>query len=278
MITPIQVLGQPAMRLRAADGAQATVLLHGAQVVSWIPVGDQERLYLSPTTQAGPGQAVRGGVPVVFPQFAGQGPLPQHGFARDRAWTWVEGVTRDGAAIAVLRLEDDGATDAIWPHRFEVELTVMVSGLALDIELAITNRNETRSFDFQAALHSYFLVDDLRRARLHGLFGSRYLDHVSGKTQHQEMDPQSFVGEIGRTYFDVSQALSLATAMGRMAIQAEGFPDRVVWNPGPKRASEIPDLPNDDWLRMLCIEVGAIGTPITLAAGQEWAARMSLVV
>ena len=54
-IQPTQVLGQPAMRLRAPDGAEATVLLHGAQLVSWIPAGDQERLYLSPQAVAGSG-------------------------------------------------------------------------------------------------------------------------------------------------------------------------------------------------------------------------------
>ena len=45
MIKPTTVLGQPAMWLRAPDGAEVTVLLHGGQIVSWIPAGDQERLY-----------------------------------------------------------------------------------------------------------------------------------------------------------------------------------------------------------------------------------------
>ena len=84
MIKPTTVLGQPAMWLRAPDGAEVTVLLHGGQIVSWIPAGDQERLYLSPQAVAGPGQAVRGGIPVCFPQFAKRGPLGQHGFSRQQ--------------------------------------------------------------------------------------------------------------------------------------------------------------------------------------------------
>ena len=96
--------------------------------------------------------------------------------------------------------------------------------------------------------------------------------------QHQEMDPQGFVGEIDRVYFDVTQPLALATAMGRMALQAEGFPDRVVWNPGPVKTAALADMPADDWLRMLCVEAGVIGTPLRLAPGQEWAARLSLAV
>ena len=41
-----EVLGQPAIVVRAPDGAQATVLLHGGHVVSWVPAGAEEQLYL----------------------------------------------------------------------------------------------------------------------------------------------------------------------------------------------------------------------------------------
>lgn len=272
MVEPTEVLGQPAMRLRAPDGAEATVLLHGAQLVSWIPAGDQERLYLSPTAAAGPGQAVRGGIPVIFPQFSQRGPLPRHGFVRDRAWHWVEGAVRSGAAIGVLRLTDDDATRAIWPHRFEAELSFSLAGLELDVELAIGNTGDT-PFDVTAALHTYLRVDDVRRARLGGLYGVRYVDTLTGTEQRQEMDPFSFVGEIDRIYFEAQAPLTLATAMGRMTITREGFDDVVVWNPGPVKAAALADLPDDDWLRMLCVEAAAIGTPVTLAPGQEWVAR-----
>ena len=272
MIKPTEVLGQPAMRLRAPDGAEATVLLHGAHLVSWIPAGDQERLYLSPSAMAGPGQAVRGGIPVVFPQFSQQGPLPRHGFARDRAWQWLEGVERGGAVIGVLRLVDDEATRARWPHRFEAELSFSLSGLQLDVELAISNTGDTR-FDFSAALHTYLRVDDVRRAKLAGLYGVRYQDKLTGAEQPQEMDPFSFVGEIDRIYFDAEAPLALSTGMGRMRIAQEGFADVVVWNPGPHKAAVMADMPADDWLRMLCVEAATIGTPVILAPGQEWVAR-----
>lgn len=277
MIEATEVLGQPAMRLRAPDGAEATVLLHGAQLVSWIPAGDQERLYLSPLAVAGPGQAVRGGIPVVFPQFGKRGPLPQHGFARNRAWQWLEGATRGDAVIGVLRLGDDAATRAIWPHAFEAELSVSLSGLQLDVELAISNTGST-AFEFSAALHSYLRVDDLRRARLGGLYGVRYADQLSGAEQQQEMDPFSFAGEIERVYHGVEAPLSLATAMGRMTIRCEGLADLVVWNPGPARARTIADLPDADWTQFLCVEAAAIDPTVSLAPGQEWVARQGFEV
>ena len=236
MISDVLVLGQPAKRLVAPDGAMATVLLHGGQVVSWVPAGDQERMYLSPTALAGPGQAVRGGMPVIFPQFEQRGPLPRHGLARNRAWQWAEGAVRGGAAIGVLRLVDDAATRAVWPHAFELELTLSLSGLRLDVELAVSNTGE-QAFEFTAALHSYLRVDDLARAKLHGLYGVRYQDMVHGGSQVQELDPLGFAGEIDRIYQDLRGPLSLATGMGRMAIEFEGFADAVLWNPGPAKAA-----------------------------------------
>lgn len=277
MIEAVSVLGQPAMRLVAADGAEATVLLHGAQLVSWIPAGDQQRLYLSPLARAGAGQAVRGGIPVCFPQFARRGPLPAHGFARTRAWQWLEGVERGGVAIGVLRLVDDEATRALWPHRFEAELSFTVTGLALDVELAVTNTGDA-AFDFTAALHSYLRIDDLRRARLGGLYAARYLDSLSGEEHRQQFDPIGFAGEVDRIYFDARDPLHLSTAMGRTAIHQEGFDDVVVWNPGPDKAAALADLPDEDWPHFLCVEAAAIGRPVALAPGETWLGRQGFEV
>ena len=40
MFDMIEVQGQPAVRVQSPDGAQATVLLHGAQVISRLKVAD----------------------------------------------------------------------------------------------------------------------------------------------------------------------------------------------------------------------------------------------
>ena len=54
--------------------------------------------------------------------------------------------------------------------------------------------------------------------------------------------------------------------------------DVVVWNPGPTRAAALADMPDDDWLQLLCVEAAVIGAPVTLAAGQEWVGRQGFVV
>lgn len=280
MITPVEVLGQPAMRLRASDGAEATVLLHGAHVVSWVPAGGVERLYCSPTAVAGAGQSVRGGIPVCWPQFNLRGELPghKHGFVRTRPWQWdaAQSATRGGAAIGVLRLTDDEATRALWPHAFEAELTVVVGANQLDVELAITNPGEA-PLRFTGALHSYLRVDDLHRARLAGLRGTPYLDTLTDQEQRQEMEPLGFVDEIDRIYWHAPRELVLESGLGALGIESEGFADAVVWNPGAAKAAALPDLPAEGWTQFLCVEAGAIGQPVVVEPGDTWIGRQTLV-
>ncbi len=110
----IDFRGVPAVRPCAPDGAEATVLLHGAQVVSWRPAQGgrpgEERLYLSDQAVFEAGHAVRGGVPVIFPQFERRGPLPRHGLARTRNWSAIEMRAASDHALTVLRLTDDEAS------------------------------------------------------------------------------------------------------------------------------------------------------------------------
>jgi len=49
-----------------------------------------------------------------------------------------------------------------------------------------------------------------------------------------------------------------------------GFPDAVIWNPGPVRASRLADLEPDGYLRMVCVEAAVAGTSVTLNPGEAW--------
>ncbi|HJW45969.1 MAG TPA: hypothetical protein VJ484_05715, partial [Lysobacter sp.] len=76
----------PAEWVRLQRGEDhAAIATHGAQVLSWQCCG-RERLYLSPRATFTPGQAIRGGVPVIFPQFSDRGSGLRHGFARLYDW------------------------------------------------------------------------------------------------------------------------------------------------------------------------------------------------
>jgi glucose-6-phosphate 1-epimerase len=275
--------GQPALGLLAPDGARATVLLHGAHLVSWIPAGGEEQLYLSPTAKYGLGASVRGGVPVIFPQFNQRGPdagLPRHGLVRTRSWEATESVRRDGHAIGVLRITDDLATRVHWPQGFEAELTVSLAGKVIDIELAIVNTGET-TFDFTAALHTYLRCNDAMKLQLEGLQGRDFEDAMAGGpvgevSGQQWGDVLTLVGPIDRIYHDVERPLTLRELGRKTSIAMRGFDDVVVWNPGPEGAAQLPDMPPDDWLQMLCVEAARVREPVRLAPGQEWAGMQSL--
>lgn len=274
---PIAFDGQPAVRLRAPSGAQATILLHGAHVVSWIPAGQEEQLYLSPTTKYGDGAAVRGGVPVIFPQFNQQGPLPKHGFVRNRAWQLETAEVRGEHAFAVLTLRDDAATRAIWPHAFTLELTVSVDAQRLEMELAVLNTGDS-AFEFQAALHTYLGCGDVRRVQLEGLLDQNYHDAVLDQPRQQWIDVVTIAQELDRIYWNAPRELTLREAGRRRLIQSQAFEDVVVWNPGPEKCAALPDMPDNDWLQMLCVEAAQIGERVRLGAGDEWVGMQTLVV
>jgi len=273
--------GQPALQLQSPDGAQAVVLLHGAHLVSWRPAGPDrqpgdEQLYLSERAIYAEGQAVRGGVPVIFPQFAERGPLPRHGLARTRHWELAESRVGADHAVAVLRLVDDDATKAHWPHAFEAELTVSISGPRLDIELAVINTDQA-PLHFTAALHTYLRVADVNLVRLEGLSGLRYIDSTSGE-EHLDFNQTLQVhGEVDRIYMRATQGLLLRDQGRRVALESQGFDDVVVWNPGPEKCSAMPDMPAEGWREMLCVEAARITHPIDLPPGEEWAGRQSLL-
>ena len=274
---PIAFDGQPAVRLRAPSGAQATILLHGAHVVSWIPAGQEEQLYLSPTTKYGDGAAVRGGVPVIFPQFNQQGPLPKHGFVRNRAWQLETAEVRGEHAFAVLTLRDDAATRAIWPHAFTLELTVSVDAQRLEMELAVLNTGDS-AFEFQAALHTYLGCGDVRRVQLEGLLDQNYHDAVLDQPRQQWIDVVTIAQELDRIYWNAPRELTLREAGRRRLIQSQAFEDVVVWNPGPEKCATLPDMPDDDWVQMLCVEAAQIGERVRLGAGEEWVGMQTLGV
>lgn len=271
--------GQPAILIRSPDGAQATVLLHGAHVVSWVPAGGTEQLYLSPTADHSAGKAVRGGIPVVFPQFEKKGPdrsLPRHGFVRNRAWQFESQRTGQDHAQATLQLSDNEDTRDLWPHSFALELTVSVSGAQLELELHVRNSGST-VWPFSAALHTYLAVSDLARVRLHGLQGLTYVDNLRNAEAVEDHPEKSFAGEIDRIYGQASSLL-LTEGKRQLQIQSDNLPDAVVWNPGRDKCAALTDMPDSDWERMLCVEAARILQPKTLSPGEEWTGRQSLTL
>ena len=267
------------IELRSADGAMASVHLHGGHVLSWTPAGERDsRLYLSPISKAAPGVAIRGGVPVIFPQFASEGPLPRHGFVRTARWSLLHQEQDGGQATAVLRLGSSAETLAIWPQPFELRLRVTVGGDRLSLELAVGNTGR-EAMRFNAALHTYLQVGEIGAAVLSGLQGLRYRDSAAGGVMRDEQDEAvRIAGEVDRIYFEAPSALALSDGQSHLRIEQTGFADTVVWNPGPTKAAALADLEQPDGYRhMLCVEAAVIGRPVGLASGEHWTGSQTLV-
>jgi glucose-6-phosphate 1-epimerase len=267
----------PIVTLRADDGAVAEVHRHGAHVTSWRPMGEgEDRLYLSGRSAFGETAAIRGGVPVIFPQFAAEGPLPRHGFARTSLWS-LGCVARegDGTAEAELVLRDSPETRAVWDAAFKAVLAVTVVARQLSITLRVENVGE-KPFSFTAALHTYLRVRDVGDAEIHGLRGTLY--RVSGDRSllADDADPLLLPDYIDRVYVGAPSPLELREADRSRRLESEGFPDAVVWNPGRERAAALHDLEPGDERRFVCIEAAAVQTPITLGAGRQWAGTQTL--
>lgn len=262
----------PAMLRHAGDHAAASA--HGAQVLSWCCHG-KERLYLSPRAEFAPGKAIRGGVPVIFPQFSGRGPGLRHGFARLGAWEYL---SSGDPAKARFALCDSASSRRFWPHPFRAEIAVDLAPHCLSITLQIANTGR-EPLAFTAALHTYLRVDDAASVHLLGLEGRHYLDSTQGGVAaRQPYEPLRFHAETDRIYPDVAGPLHLVEGRNSLQIDQTGFQEVVVWNPGADGAARTADLGPGEHTRFVCVEAAQVVRPVELAPGDTWQGRQVLTV
>lgn len=267
--------GLPAWRMRAADGAEVTVLERGAQVVSWQTPDGRERLYVSPQAQLAEGAPIRGGVPVCFPQFAGRGPLPQHGIVRTRPWQIDFGAIDKGRLS--LRITEDAQTLQLWPHAFALQIEVTASAGGLRIAFTAHNPGPA-SFTFMAALHTYLQVEALPACKLEGLPAGALFDNSEKVWRNFAGGVLDLSQPLDQVHAGVQGPLRLVEGKQDLSIVHSGFQDVVVWNPGAERARAITDLPDDDWSRFICVEAALIEAPHTLAPGDHWSGFQALAI
>jgi glucose-6-phosphate 1-epimerase len=273
-VQPLTFHGQPALQLTLPDGDSAVATLHGGQLLSWKAAG-AEQLYLSPQARFDGHGAIRGGVPLCFPQFNQRGTLPKHGFARNLPWQAVD--AGDGAIE--LRLATNPATQAFWPAHFAARLRVELAPGQLRVALTVRNTGST-PWPFTAALHTYLRVHDVTQARLEGLQDAPRWDAVRDARFAEPDAALRFGEEFDSVYAAPPHALHLHDGPRRLRIeQSPACPQTVVWNPGPVLCAQLADLPADGWRHMLCVEAASIDAPVLLEPGASWEGwqRLALV-
>ncbi|KAI3468651.1 hypothetical protein Pfo_025314 [Paulownia fortunei] len=234
-----------------------------------------------------PPAAVRGGIPICFPQFGNRGSLEQHGFARNRMWVIddnpppLQSTDSIGKAFIDLLRKSSDVDLRIWPHSYEFRLRVILN---VDGYLTLISRIRNvncKPFSFSFAYHTYFSVSDISEVRVEGLETLDYLDNLRNRERFTEQgDALTFESEVDRVYLSSSDAVAVFDHEKKrtFVIRKEGFPDVVVWNPWDKKSRAIADFGDEEYKHMLCVDAAAIEKPITLKPGEEWTGRVELSV
>lgn len=266
--------------LTTPAGASAEIYPYGAHITSWKTAAGREWMFLSRQAQFEPGKAIRGGVPVIFPQFSGFGPGQRHGFARNMEWQ-LEGEPAASAKESSCRfiLQADDKSLALWPHRFRAEFIPLLSESQLKMTLTIHNIDD-KPFSFTTALHTYLAVTDLHQVQLCGLKGLSYWDNNGSDFQRDRFifaqDTLEFPDAIDRVFFANSNPLQLIDGNHELTIENPGFHEVVVWNPGAEATKKLNDMADDEYRQMLCVEAAIIDRPITLMPGESWSGAQVL--
>lgn len=241
------------------EQASARISCQGAQVLSWIPKGEAEVIWVSQDASFAPGKSVRGGIPICWPWF---GPhttnaaFPAHGYARTVMWqvTAAErlenGETQVSFALDTRQL--DAARREMWPlsTRAEYRLTIAKS---LKMELTTVNASD-REIIIGEALHTYFNVSDVASTSVAGLDGKDYLDKTDGFKRKTQKGAITIDSEVDRVYLNTADDVAIDDKKRKIIIKKQGSQSTVVWNPWQAAAEKMGDLGQDGYLKMLCVE------------------------
>ncbi|KAJ6914137.1 glucose-6-phosphate 1-epimerase [Populus alba x Populus x berolinensis] len=270
--------------LRDPRGSTAEVYLYGAHVTSWKNDHGEELLFVSSKAIFKPPKAIRGGIPICFPQFGSHGSLEQHGFARNRFWsidTDPPPFPTNSKSFIDLILKSSEEDMQKWPHSYEFRLRVALgTGGDLMLTSRIRNTNaDGKPFTFTFAYHTYFSVSDISEVRVECLETLDYLDNLQNKERFTEQgDALTFESEVDKIYLSTPTKIAILDHEKKrtFVLRKDGLPDAVVWNPWDKKAKTMADFGDDEYKHMLCVEAAVVEKPITLKPGEEWKGRLEL--
>jgi len=249
------------------DIATCTISHFGAHVTSWMVEGE-EIMFLSKDAIFDGATPIRGGVPIIFPQF-GPGKIKQHGFARRCEWTVQSAQSSKDKAVAVFTLEPNDYTMEMWPHKFLLTFTVTIEKNTLLLDFNVKNTSEEK-YDFTSAFHTYFELSDVSTLKIKGLQGKKYLDSLfDGKEFTEEREAVTIAENVDRIYQNVEWPVSY-NKDGKQVQISSNVPDCVVWNPWIEKAKAMKDFRDEQYTNMVCIEPGACLTPIPLEPGNDF--------
>ena len=244
----------------------------GAQVLHAALESGLELLYLSPLVDVYPNNPIRGGIPLMFPQFGDSGPLRKHGFVRDLQWNLVAETQDTDSKNLSYVLDVKATTFPEWPFDAALRFDVRLSLQTLTIGLSVQNTG-AQAFTFTGGFHPYFAISSRKNILLNGLDELPFRDSFPG-TNAYELNAD---GLVERQYVGNAE-IRFYNGSNWLKITASGFDSWMVWNPGTAGAKKISDLPDDDWDQFICIEPIILAEPKTLLPGDAFNGEMVVSV
>lgn len=272
----------PMINIRHAPSAQQVqVFLYGAAVTSWTLRG-QDHFWLSETNKWQPGgKAIRGGIPICFPQFGPYGDLIQHGFARICDWRIRDSFVAADTSVSVkfgLDSNTGGENVAQWPYKFDAEYMVTLNNIGLETKLTVTNTDD-KPIEFTCAFHNYFKVSSVTNARVFGFENLSFRNRLDGdKEQPGEDDTGAglqLTSETDRIYVGAPDELAMFDFELLKVLKIKKtptLPDATLWNPFGAEGAD------PGWNNFVCIEPSCIANPVKVQPGESWVGAQLLGV
>jgi D-hexose-6-phosphate mutarotase len=239
--------------------ASAIISMQGAHLLSWIPRGEEDAIWLSEEARFAPGKSIRGGIPICWPWFgphSSNASYPAQGFARTTNWEVIstEELDDGDSSRISFSMQPQPDNEQMWPADTSVQYQLTI-GAKLEMEL-ITHNNGAEQITIGQALHTYFRVGDVSKVLVHGLENTDYLDKLEGFKCKQQVGPVTINEEVDRIYLDTTNdcVIEDQSLKRNIVIIKCGSNSTVVWNPWLELASKMGDLGEDGYKKMLCVE------------------------
>lgn len=285
--------GRAHIAVTADDGSSVTVYEQGAHLVSWKNKDGEEMLYTSPNAIYANRVPIRGGVPLIFPQFGNRGNLtPPHGFARLRPWVLESVDTAAGTVTLSLQVPIDNlslegsALAEVSPSSKNILVlfyTAAFSNTTLSLRVVAENQSEETPASFHFAFHTYFHVSNVEAIVLNGVNRTPFFNQAKSEkgASRQLRQPEvtwRVKGEMERVYPKQNCAIMLQDPAKThiLHVSSQTLPDVVVWNPGQELTEGMKDLPSDGYMHFLCVEHGAIMNRVKVPPQGKWSASQEI--
>ncbi len=251
--------GIPEVQL-TGPASSAKISLLGAHVLSWIPTGSEDVMWMSSKSLFAEGKAIRGGIPVCWPWFSKHpenDALPMHGFARIMLWDLVETKADVNETTAIFSLKDTKETRSMFPNQFSLQLTVR-AGKNLNLSLTTCNTGDS-PFTITEALHTYFNIGDISKVSIDGFEGLSCINKLQDGAINIRKGTFVIDRGVDEIYFDSDGDAVIHDGLGRnISITKKGSNSAVIWNPWIEKSIALPDFPDDGYKTMLCVETANV--------------------